>query len=445
MKKDGKTENRLQANALESFRRCTQDGAVNSQLVLQARQQSAAIDWTGIGTVLLTGQLFGDKMPFEKIYAKGTEQKIPDKEFTYSDITDLYTVYNDLIDSVVKKIPEDISSVMGISGGRDSRSILLSIDRNEKRIPGLVTSKHFVDRLREADVEIALTLSSRFNANIQVVEQPTDRFRLEWNKNIKTGMQTLSHSWGLAFADVLDDSDVLYDGMNGGVLFGRANLLRRYLRKHGSHRPRKNEFVEFVLTHLVDTPLKKMEWLPDNLFGKSVIEEIRENIKACAELYVDYPNPFQAFLYGEHVYRDTRLFTYGLMPNEYVVCPLDSGEMVQFALSLPWEVSSDYFFQNHAINYRHPDFADIPFTEQLDEKTQSWHPDEKNESESWQKIRKIIQPEISQQGIDYLDQNYATLGIIQQTALLAQAYCWEKYGDIPEFSFFQEKNNLYPP
>jgi hypothetical protein len=307
----------------------------------------------------------------------------------------------------------------------------------KQSLPRLVSSRHYLSGAGGADVAAAQMLADRFGVALRVVSQPGDRFRQEWDKNRITGLRTLSHSWGLVLAEALKGPEVLLDGMNGGVLFGRAGLQRSVLKRFGRGQPRFAGLREHVLSELVDRPVGSVgAWLPQRLARREVVEGIRQRLSDCFAQYERFENPVQAFLCWEHVQHNTRLFTYGMMENDCVVCPLDTVEMVRFALSLPWEVSCDAAFQERAIAFRYPSFGDVPFSEGVDRSPGGWLADSPGEAASWRSIRDVLQPHLSAGGLSALEATRHQLGVVQKSTLLAQALYWEEHGCIPESAVF---------
>lgn len=154
-------------------------------------------------------------------------------------------------------------------------------------------------------------------------------------------------------------------------------------------------------------------------------------LEAVIERHLDHPNPLQAFPHGEHVERNIKLFTNGLMKNSSVICPLNSQRTVQFALMLPWEASTDYRFQDHAIAYRYPEFGDIPYSEGTQNVTCNWSPDLEDEDQSWEKLRKILVRVLSFDVVSWLDDRKARLETIHRGTLLAQAALWNECHVVP--------------
>lgn len=422
-----------------------------SRLVFAAQQIAARINFDAVLSTVLTGELFGDLMPFDGVsdIAFTPNNSLTETAANRCSVAlgartqDLYSEYDEILRQAIRSVPEEISTVMGISGGRDSRHIALAIRACGRTLPNMVSSRHFIGNLSEADVAVAQKIGLRLGQDVQIANQPGDRFRQEWDKNRITGLQTLAHSWGLALANALKGPEMLFDGMNGGVLFGRGGLQQSLLRRFGKEKPSAAVMRQHVLSELVDKPFSALQaWLPSKLTDHELVDNIRQRLAKCFSQYEDFENPIQAFLHGEHVRRNTRLFTYGIMENEYVVCPLDTEEMVSFALSLPWPISTDPKFQDQAIAYKYPDFDDIPYAESLGRLPVMWMPDKLGESSSWQSIRRVLCPHLSEIGLKILDETRHQLGVIQRATLLAQVFYWEDQGSLPDAAlFFREHDN----
>ena len=424
-----------------NFKRCR-------EIIPVAKKAGANINREAITNILLVGELIGDLMPFEgfdsnyyRTNNSPSESFLKDKSLLLNEAdkslstispADCYAIYDDIVHGAIESMPDDLDTVMGISGGRDSRHIALAMKRCGRRAPRMVTARHFLGNASETDVAVAQMLSHRLGNSIEIAGQPNDRFLVEWDKNVLTGMQTLSHSWGLSLASSLKGSEVLLDGMNGGVLFGRAGLLRSAILKFGSKKPTTEELCQHVISTLFENPLSVLKrWVPPSFINHEILDSIRQRLRECFVEYSDFENPIQAFLYGEHVRRNTQLFTYCLMENEFVACPLDTLEIVKFALSLPWSLSTDHRFQDKAISLRYPDFDDLPYAEALGVIPPPSVPDVKSEKGSWERIRNILKPHLTEDGLGFLDSSRTNLGVIQRSTLVAQAIYWQDHGELP--------------
>lgn len=420
-------------------------GALEADLLTKAKSVNARIDWNAIAMILMLGDLVDEISPFvgvRSVAKKYTDNNVKIGCFldNISSINDVYDCYHAIICKSINEIPYESPCVLGLSGGRDSRHILLSVLSQQRRLPRLVTSSHFLGNLSQADITIAQKLASKLCVDIQTVQQPRDRFHQEWDKNIKIGLQSTSHSWGLALSDALNGPEVLLDGMNGGVLFGRSGLLRSAVVKFGNKRPCFKELREFVKSNLIENANKlNKTMLSSNILSTCVIDNVIDRVCNCFEKYEYFNNPIQSFQYHEHVRRNTRLFTYGLMKNEIVVCPFDSNVMVEFALNLPWEISCDHQFQNMAIVYLFPEFGIIPYAEQMQNLQITWFPDQESEFKSWEKLFTIVKSYFGAEGLEALEKSSLSLNKVQVATLLAQAIHWDEHGHLPSaHEFFRQ-------
>ncbi len=209
------------------------------EVIPMANKAGAEINREAITIILLVGELIGDLMPFEGLDSNDyrtnnspSESILKDRSLLLNEAdkspltispADCYAIYDDIVRGAIESIPDNLDTVMGVSGGRDSRHIALAMKSCRRRAPRMVTARHFLGNASETDVAVAQMLSHRLGNSIEIAGQPNDRFLVEWDKNVLTGMQTLSHSWGLSLASSLKGSEVLLDGMN------RASALDQHI------------------------------------------------------------------------------------------------------------------------------------------------------------------------------------------------------------------------
>ena len=426
---------------LNYWRQRRQVGLAQSNLLPRAAELGASINWLSISALLIMGGLFEDLTPFTGIslpvmgFVGLTAPPAPRR---YKNPSDLYHDIDETLRRTIRLIPPETPAVLGLSGGRDSRFILLAHLAEGRPPPRLVTARHFIDPLSEQDVAATRLLAERLGLPHQIVDQPGDRFRVEWDKNLQIGLQCIKHSWGLAFAAAVRGFPALYDGMNGGMIF-RITDTQTYIVKHtGEKRPAfplmREHFVAFYLGRAAEL---LQPWAPARLFSPAVMQELRDRLFTCFSRYEGFPNPVTAYLEDQQTRRDPPPFTFGMMPNETVVCPWDAPETVRFALSISWDDLARLGDLRHAaIAHCYPAVADVPYERQLTNLPRTWQPDARSEAHSWTRVRAALAPHLSQTGLDYLDKTHTKLDIIQRATLLAQAYHWDEHGALPSAAEF---------
>jgi hypothetical protein len=418
-------------------------------IVKRAEGSFVELDWSTLASVLVFESTFGNQALFPGIDSlvrppiptamnceellSNTLDDIPRTGHSEHSDRVLYQIYDNLLCAAIEKIPEEVSLVQGLSGGYDSRHILFVLKKLKRKIPRLVTSRHFLGRASEVDVQIAVQLAARLGVPIQIVTQPADRFYVEWEKNIRVGLRGLHHSWALAFADAVNGPEVLLDGMNGGALFGRSKILRSARSKFGTLSPDIETMRNFCLEELFDKPFASVEsWLNCPNISKETWTNLRLRFIECFDNYIKYVNPIQAFYYGEHVRNDTFLNTYGIMKNKHVFCPLNTFDLAQFALCLPWKYSTDSDFQKSALEFCYPEYNDIPFLLDGDLMNNNKLIDEECEANSWRRIKELIGDNVKKSAMPKIEESRkGSLQTIQRMTLLAQGIYWDRHKQLP--------------
>lgn len=406
---------------------------VSTSLIFLAKKQNSLPDLPAIILFLAIGDYIEEITPFANIHALPLDSILTwspieglsvhlNRNYTHTLISyqEAMHQYNQLVcKSVQTYCAKDTSQ--GLSGGTDSRHILLAIHRLGEQIPSLYTSFHYIDGLSSADVEIAQMLAKSLGARIKTIYPISNRVYAEFIKNKIVEFQSLEHSWGINLANALKDSEFLYDGMNGGVLFGRSNLVKYLRKKHGQSLPdwdrMQKDIIETFFTRRIDFLRQIISF---GFLSEENVNTAKTIFENSLQTYKNYPNPFQAFQYYNHVSRNTSLFTYRMMKNNAILCPLDTPEMVQFALSLPWEISSAPDFQKNTIRKYYPDFAHIPFVEEYQPQKQGFLLDFNSEIKSLFRIVKNFRNILTDKGLAEIEVDRVKLPFIQMFSYLVQ-------------------------
>jgi asparagine synthase (glutamine-hydrolysing) len=366
-----------------------------SLLLLRERFASGAVDWPALAILLAMGHFIEGDTPFEEVrtlpirstlsWRRGSltvEQRpfeIPHLDISYEESKSRYLA------EVRRAIARDLPSgdvAQGLSGGRDSRHILLELLHQGVTPASLVTTSHYLP-LSDADTTVAKRLAERLGLPITAISPDANRVKSEIEKNLLTEFQTLNHSWGLRLGAEFGTEATLYDGMNGGVLFGRSAPVRGLRKRYGDIAPSIDDTVQSVLETVFNEPILKLSRIfTESPIAEHYLELARQRIGFAIRRYANAPSPAQAFFYFNHTSRESAIFTLGLMQANCVLCPLDDPEVVRFGLGLPWHISSNALLQTDAIRSGYPDYSNIPFAEQLTDirSVQHWSPDDECQS-----------------------------------------------------------------
>ncbi len=364
--------------------------AISTSLTtIRDRAGLTSLNWPAIVTCLATGQFLGSDTPLEgvhvlpirssltwqdrKLEVKTAPLDIDRSSLDFEAASSRYI--SEVRDAVYRNLPEG-SGALALSGGRDSRHILLELLRQYRPPEKIVTSGHYLTSSM-ADTSVATALGKRAGLAVRQVRPIPDRIRAEVQKNLLVESMTLSHSWALPLINAMSTSTARFDGMNAGVLFGRSGVMVALRSRFGDVRPQMNELVNAAIELMLDSPLARLRaMLEPGLIVDEMADEARSRMRRELLRFAEYPNPVQAYLHFNHTTRDTALFTYRMFDNPEVACPFDDVAMARFGLGLPWSVSTDRRLQSEALRAEFSEFADIPFDEDWVEQPASidWGP-----------------------------------------------------------------------
>ena len=101
-----------------------------------------------------------------------------------------------------RRLPPTDGFTVPLSGGRDSRHILLELMRVGYKPDFCPTVKYFPPRNNE-DLRVATLLPERLDVRHVLLEQAVSQFAVEMRKNAITGFLTDEHQWTFVLADYL--------------------------------------------------------------------------------------------------------------------------------------------------------------------------------------------------------------------------------------------------
>ena len=241
---------------------------------------------------------------------------------------------------------------------------------------------------------------------------------------------TLSHSWVLSFAAYLGNRDPLLDGLNGGALLGRDPLTVAWVRDHGLRPPTPAEALDHARQQLFLRNRRRIKmWLTSSRLSGAVWREAERRFTDRFRLYLEYRNPFQAWIYLERTPYGIALSPYVLMGNDRVVCPYYTDDMIEFGLSLPWEFTCDATFQEDLMRRRYPHVAQVPYSHQLvASDSQEAIVDTDRERRSLSEILPHLRGHVADDWLERMAQPMVDRRGNRRMVLVAQALAWEKAG-----------------
>jgi len=340
---------------------------------LLAEGAAPEIDPTAMAVFLRLGYFIGEDTPFRSIRTLP-----PDATLEWQDgrrtVSGRYAIrkpqylardtavdhYVSLFrESIRRRIPPNDDFAVPLSGGRDSRHILLALCELGYRPKLCATVRRFPPCSGE-DVLIASQLAHVVKSDHVVIEQKASRFQAELRNNIVTNLCADEHAWLLAVADELKGKvRTVYDGIGGDVLSESGYLNKERLDQFeaGSYEALARGFFVYdteTLKQLVHHENRSI--IDDAMAIHHLIDELKKHENA--------PNPVTSFVFWNRTRREIALSPYGVFRQiPTVFSPYLDHEVYDFLSSLPPGIQLDKQFHSDAIRRAFPQYAHIPFEE----------------------------------------------------------------------------------
>jgi hypothetical protein len=265
--------------------------------------------------------------------------------------------YIQLFREAIARRPPQGRHCVPLSGGRDSRHIVLELC-NAEHPPSFVITARLFPPDGNRDHDIAVRVAAALGLRHMTADQPARRLPNETVKNVVTEFCADEHSWLLPLAYALQgQADTLYDGIGGDVL--SAGL---FLDHAGLEAIRRSP--EAFARHLIHSR-SGSQWL--RLLTPAATETFSEELaldrlrREC-ERHREAPNPVGSFFFWNRTRREISLSPYAIMRGiPLVYSPYLDHAVFDHLASLPAEMFLDHSFHDEAIRKGYPRYRELPF------------------------------------------------------------------------------------
>lgn len=299
----------------------------------------------------------------------GSVPIVPEARTSLEEATDAYI---EAFRRSIARCVESGRSVVPLSGGRDSRHILLELCRQGRAPSACVTVDRFVREDRD-DTAVASWVASRAGVAHEIVRYRRSWTAYELRKNLRCGFCSDEHNYYMVLADAVEGRfDRGYDGIGGDVLSapyipapehtrlfeqGRYEELAREMlsprpgtRAYELWKPvASEEACEWILTRQ-----QRRRWTLDRAVAR-VARELSRHAGAA--------RPIDSFLVMNRTRREIALGPYAVLRGLDVVhAPYLDREVFDLLSSLPAPGLIGQDFHDRAIARAFPECADIPYS-----------------------------------------------------------------------------------
>jgi asparagine synthetase B (glutamine-hydrolysing) len=266
--------------------------------------------------------------------------------------------------AVRRRVSDEVCFGLPLSGGRDSRHILLELNALGYR-PDACYSTHDFPPFRDENIRIAGLLSKRLNIRQYVIGQPGSRVAAEVRKNRVTNYGAIEHTWAMGFyRRVSRYTSVVYDGLAGDVLSAGYQLRRGHVDLFDQGR--LAELAERLFDNWLAQP-----GYEDALTRILSVEAARrfsrdlaiERVTRELARHTSAANPLSSFYFWNRTRRGVSLIPFSILPEAGItaVTPFLDHDLVDYLASFPAEMYLGGSFHTETIQKMYPEFNDTPY------------------------------------------------------------------------------------
>jgi hypothetical protein len=257
--------------------------------------------------------------------------------------------------AIAKQHVDPASTIVPLTGGRDSRHILLALRAAGYDVPTATIRP--APPKSEEDAIVAAAVAAAVGAPHTILETTHDRYADEAEKNVLTSLCAFEHFWVMPLVRyVAGRSLVLYDGIAGDTLSEAKYMSAERLalfRQGDFHR-----YAEQELTPEAYLPAI----LRHDMYNRFSRGLAIERLEAELSTHADAPNPVGSYRFWNRTRRAVAPAPFGMLASVATVrAPFLDNDVYDFLASLPGEMLVDRAFHTDTIARTYPAFAGLPY------------------------------------------------------------------------------------
>jgi hypothetical protein len=327
------------------------------------------IDATALGIFLSVGYFINETTPFASIRVAPPNGGITwDGTLTVRDGTPIYetetATYDEAVDLYIelfrdamrRRIPDDDGFAIPISGGRDSRHMLLEACALGRPPRYAVTT---AGKVGPGRLEVPPARAVCKAAGVEhVLIEPSPEFDVLWRQTVEQHFCADENGWMIGMVDHLRETvHTTYDGV-AGDMFGVA----RVFNHEWQTALREGKCADLVWTTLLNRDIQAIAaLLPEAYEGVGDEEAVHAALVAELQRFADTPNPGAGFTTFNRTRREIALGPYALMAGLDAHCPFMDHALFDRLSRIPYEVLWAGPYHDDVIAKAYPKHADLPY------------------------------------------------------------------------------------
>jgi asparagine synthase (glutamine-hydrolysing) len=349
-----------------------------SLLQLIAKGADATVDRRALGVFYRLGLFIENDTPFKNIRAlppggklvwnKGTltvtgAPHIPkERQINRADAVDGFiSLTRQSVSRILKSWPGEI--VLPLSGGRDSRHILLEM-QHLGRLPETCVTFHHGGNELNSEARAARAICESVGVEHTVLGHPRSRPRDLLRTLVLTNLCSDEHAQMMPLHDFLMHSPcAALDGIAGDILTNPDDSAELFFQL-----ATRNDFSgiarRLIAGHgqVISRPAWGVGAGP--IYSEGRDEETIDYVAESIASFAPAPDPYQAFWFWNRTRREIGFVTTSIFASaQAVFCPYLDPDFVEFGLSLPYSVTQDQQLHNDAIAKAYPAYRHVPYQE----------------------------------------------------------------------------------
>jgi asparagine synthetase B (glutamine-hydrolysing) len=249
--------------------------------------------------------------------------------------------------------PQNSTSAVLLSGGKDSRHMLLELC-NSGHPPDLCVT---VNLSRTNDGKIAGALSNALSVRHVLLPHPSLSVRNEIRRNVITNFCTNEHEWVVDLADYINkEVQYVYDGIGGDILSDGLWLDENRLAQF-----RSGQLTQLAYDTLSGSTDAVSRMLTAEQSRKFSLDLAIDRFASAARVHLEAPNPVGSFYFWTRTRREIALQSYAILSAVQTYAPYLDHDVFDFLSSLPAETFLDHKFHSDVIRKAYPRAPALPY------------------------------------------------------------------------------------